>query len=81
MPPAADQPDSSPAAEGSEKVDFEATLMFQQKLLDELNEVVLRQQAELDRLRGEVSRLREEVQRAVEIAGSELPPDEKPPHY
>ena len=55
--------------------------MFQQKLLDELNEVVLRQQAELDRLRGEVNRLREEVQRAVEIANSDLPPDEKPPHY
>lgn len=61
--------------------DFEQTLTFQQKLLDELNEVVLRQQSELEQLRRDVLRLKGEVQRAVEMAGSDLPPDEKPPHY
>lgn len=60
---------------------LEETLSFQQRTLDEFHEVVLRQQAELDKLRRDVDRLQGEVQRLGEVAGDDLPADEKPPHY
>ena len=58
-------------------VDLELRFMQQEKLLDELNGVVIAQQRELDRLSAEVKTLREQV-----LAGPEGPPkDERPPHY
>ncbi len=60
---------------------IEETLSFQQRHLEEFQEVVMRQQAELDLLRRDVERLKGEVHRLGEETGSDLPADEKPPHY
>ena len=74
-------PDATPQRNDPRAKDFEQTLTFQQRALDELSEVVHQQQNELDALRRELKRLGGEVQRAIEMAGGELPGDEKPPHY
>ena len=60
---------------------FEQALSFQQRMLEELHEVLLRQQSEIDALRREQTRLQTEMQRLAERTESDLPLDEKPPHY
>jgi SlyX protein len=59
---------------------LEERLAFQQRMLDELNTVVVSQQGDLDRLRREVSRLTATSQLLMERSGENLP-HEKPPHY
>jgi len=66
---------SSPIAE------LQAQLLFQQRLLDQLNNVVLEQQAVLDRFRRDLETLRAMVQRLAEHGQGEDLPHEKPPHY
>ncbi|HEX6962717.1 MAG TPA: SlyX family protein [Lacipirellula sp.] len=59
----------------------EERLMFQQRLLDELNEVVLGQQKRLDDLVRQIGKLADALQRLADASpGGELP-HEKPPHY
>jgi SlyX protein len=59
----------------------EERLMFQQRLLDELNDVVLRQQKRLDDLTRRLGKLADALERLADAsAGGELP-HEKPPHY
>ncbi len=55
-------------------------LTFQQRQLDELNEVVLEQQAELERQRREIERLAQVARGLLDRTGEDLP-HEKPPHY
>ena len=51
--------------------------MQQERLVDELNGVVVEQQREIDRLVSDVKTLREQL-----LAGGDGPAkDEKPPHY
>jgi SlyX protein len=58
-------------------VDLELRFMQQEKLSEELSQVIADQQRAIDRLVGEVRTLREQV-----IAGAEPgPKDERPPHY
>jgi SlyX protein len=57
-------------------IDLESRLMHQEKLLEQLDEVVTAQQDQLDRLRREVARLREEA-----LHGSGEDVNEPPPHY
>jgi uncharacterized coiled-coil protein SlyX len=59
---------------------LEERLAFQQRMLEEINSVVVSQQAELDRIRREVSQLTETSHQLMERAGDNLP-HEKPPHY
>jgi SlyX protein len=61
-------------------VALEEKLTFQQRQLDQFNDVVLEQQAEINRLRREVNTLSEVVRGALEHDGEDLP-HEKPPHY
>ncbi len=75
------QPDSADHDPAARVLALEERVMFQQRGLDELNEVVLRQQGELDQLRREVESLRGLAERAIEQAGGEDLPHEKPPHY
>jgi SlyX protein len=75
------QSDSAGPDSTARVLDLEEKVMFQQRGLDELNEVVLRQQVELDRLRLEVQSLRTLSERALEQGGGEDLPHEKPPHY
>lgn len=61
-------------------VALEEKLTFQQRQLDELNSVVLEQQAELDRQRRELVKLASVAQGLMDRTGVDLP-HEKPPHY
>ena len=62
-------------------LELEQKLMFQQRSFDELNAVVLGQQAELEQLHREVNSLRQLLQGIAERGGDEDLPHEKPPHY
>ena len=59
---------------------LEERLTFQQRQFDELNSVVLEQQAELERHRGEIAKLAEMIRGVLDRSGEDLP-HEKPPHY
>ncbi len=65
----------------SSLIELEEKLMFQQRVLDELNGVVLQQQAELVRLGRELHSLRTVVHQLHEHGQGEDLPHEKPPHY
>jgi SlyX protein len=75
------QSDSAGHDPAASVLGLEEKIMFQQRGLDELNEVVLRQQSELEQLRREVHSLRTLAERAIEQGGAEDLPHEKPPHY
>ncbi len=60
---------------------LEEKMMFQQRAIDELNSVVLKQQDELDRLERELKSLRSATQGLVDRGTGEDLPHEKPPHY
>jgi SlyX protein len=63
-------------------VSLEERLTFQQRLIDELNSVVLQQRRELDRLTQEFVRLQAAMQTLRDAAAlGENLPHEKPPHY
>ena len=74
-------PSNNPPRSASSLVDLEEKLMFQQQSLDELNSVVLQQQAEIVRLAQELHRLRTTMQQLHEQGHGEDLPHEKPPHY
>jgi uncharacterized coiled-coil protein SlyX len=58
-------------------VDLEVQLMHQQRQLDELNELVYRQQQDLDRLATELRQLKDQVPSLNKSPEDEMPP----PHY
>lgn len=61
---------------------LEELLARQQRMLDELNDVVIDLRSELDRTTAEQTRLKRTVQRLVEhYESADGAPDEKPPHY
>ena len=59
---------------------LEERLSFQQRMLEELNEVVLRQERRLEQLSRDLARCVGAVDRLAASAGDDLP-HEKPPHY
>ena len=61
----------------NERPHLEATLAFQDRMLQELNQVVIRQQARLERIEAELRRLTERFDPVLPDAS----PDERPPHY
>lgn len=81
MSQSSSQPDSAEHDYVERVLKLEEKTTFQQRTLDELNEVVLRQQVELDRQRREIESLRTLTKRAIELAGGEDLPYGKPPHY
>ncbi len=58
------------------QIDFEMRLMHQEKLLEQLNEIVTEQQTQLERLRREVARLKDQL-----AQGASEDVNEPPPHY
>jgi SlyX protein len=58
---------------------LEERLAYQQRLLEELNEVVLEQRGELDRLSRQAVASRATIEQLL-AQGEDLP-HEKPPHY
>ena len=69
------------SAETRRTIVLEERLAFQQKLLDDLNEVALQQQQQIERLQRDVAELRRAVDRAGSSGAGESLPYEKPPHY
>jgi SlyX protein len=62
-------------------VALEERLTFQQRLIDELNGVVLDQRREIDRLAREAAQCREMLEQVQNSALGENLPHENPPHY
>lgn len=65
-------------------VELETKFSYQEDLLSALNEVVIRQQRQLDELLRQMSAVKEQLQEAIERVpgeGGELDKNEKPPHY
>lgn len=60
--------------------DLEIKLSFTEDLVDRLNEIIVRQQAQIDRLQRDVIELREQP-RPAEAAPLRSLRDELPPHY
>jgi len=59
----------------------EERLMFQQRQIDELNQVILAQAADISRLQRELAHSRSAIERLVAAGAEEDLPHEKPPHY
>ncbi len=57
-------------------IDLESRLMHQEKLYEQLNEVVTEQAALIERLQREINRLKEQI-----LAGPNEDVNEPPPHY
>jgi SlyX protein len=57
-------------------IDLELRFMRQERLVDDLNDVIVEQRREIDRLLAEVKALREQI-----LAGVEAVTNERPPHY
>ncbi len=60
--------------------DLEVKASYTEDMLDQLNQVIVRQQGELDRLLRQLSELRERRPAADDVAFRSLR-DELPPHY
>ena len=60
--------------------DLEVKASFTEDMLDQLNQVIVRQQGQIDRLMRELSELRERRPAADDVAFRSLR-DELPPHY
>ena len=73
------QPDPAPAAQ--RLTDLEIKLSFAEDVLDRLNEVIVRQQAQIDLLLREVGQLRRQQAGAEDRTGFVSLRDERPPHY
>ncbi len=62
-------------------VDIETKITFQDNTLQELNDVIYRQQKQIDQLEAICQSLIERVKALSEQSTSGVPEDEKPPHY
>jgi SlyX protein len=59
---------------------IETKLSFSEDMLDELNRVVVRQQAQIDRLQAQINALTERASQSPDNVSSD-PRDNLPPHY
>ena len=66
---------------GPQLLELQAQLTYQQRMLEELNTVVLEQQTGLEKLRREVESLQNMLRELAERQPGDDLPDEKPPHY
>jgi len=73
------QPPHQDADAATRLTEVEVKLAFMEDLLEQLNELVFRQQRQIDALARELARVRE--QSAHEPAAPASPRDEIPPHY
>ena len=68
---------------GENLIELETKFSYQEDLLSDLNEIVAKQQRQLDELITEMSGIKEQLQDAAERGSAEGhgEQDEKPPHY
>lgn len=62
-------------------IDFEIQLTHQQQQLEELNELVYRQQQEIDALTIQLRQIKEQLQIAIPSLVREAGEEDPPPHY
>ena len=62
-------------------IDIETKLSYQESLLDQLNSIIIKQQAELDMLKRSLKNLQERISVLNEISSETINADEHPPHY
>ena len=62
-------------------IDIETKLSYQESLLDQLNSIIIEQQAELDMLKRSLKNLQERISVLNEISSETINADEHPPHY
>lgn len=65
-------------------IELETKFSFQEETLLELNEVIIRQQRQLDNMELKMNRLTEQLEELMAQrpdGGTSAPVDEKPPHY
>lgn len=62
-------------------IDFEIQLTHQQHQVEELNELVYRQQQEIDALTIELRQIKEQLQIAIPSLVREAGEEDLPPHY
>lgn len=60
---------------------LEAHVAHQDHVIDELNDVVLKQWREIEALKQQLERLKDRVQAAEDTRGEGGAPDAPPPHY
>lgn len=66
----------------SERLDnVETKLAYQEKLVDDLSDVLADQQQRIDALEAGIRRLAERLQSVTEPAAEGRPEDDVPPHY
>lgn len=62
-------------------IDLETKVAYQEKTIQDLNEVVCGQQQQIDQLAGTCTHLVDRLNSVEEMAADGSPPVEKPPHY
>lgn len=63
-------------------IELETKISYQEDLLSDLNDIVIKQQRQVDELLREMSALKEQLQEAIERSpGQGEQVQEKPPHY
>ncbi len=70
----------TPEALEARITELEIKASFTEDMLDQLNQVIVQQQARMDLLLRELTALREQA-RSTGLPGVGSPPDERPPHY
>lgn len=62
-------------------VDIESKLAHQDQLIDELNDVVTKQQEQIMQIEKLCNSLVNRIRTMVDTQTDDAPPDERPPHY
>ena len=62
-------------------IELESRLAFQEHTINELNEVITRQQGQIDTLMASVQVLNNKLKELAETGPTTAVVDEKPPHY
>lgn len=61
--------------------DIEIQLMHHQNMIEQLNEVVTRQQSEIDSLQADIKQIMEHLQKIYPSVVRDVQDEEPPPHY
>ncbi|MCX4028720.1 SlyX family protein [Endozoicomonas sp. SM1973] len=62
-------------------IDLETKLAFQDDTIDQLNQVLIKQQQQIDQLIDQVTLLKQAIAAIMNDPGSGMSGQEKPPHY
>lgn len=62
-------------------IEIETKVLFQENTIEQLNQVVCRQQDQIEQLEKKIERLTKNFKNILEISEDVHPGHEKPPHY